>query len=382
MLKLNILYVEDDKDTRESFSDLLEEYCSKLYVAKNGLEGLEIFKNNHIDIVLSDITMPKMNGLEMAEAIFDINENMYIIILSAYSDIHHLQKAINLGINNFLLKPIDIDKLEDSLNKITKQIKNARELEKLNQTLNARVQEEIEKNAKKDVLLLSQSKSSQMGELLSMITHQWRQPLNAISSSSISISLKNQMDTLAKEDINVHTEFLETQTQHMSKIINDFMDFFKPENNKKLFSIKELIHKIKYIIEAQLKYERISLNIIGEDIKIFSYENELSNVILNFISNSVDAFNDLEIDDKKIEISVIDKDNDLIEIIFKDNAGGIKEDKLDKVFDAYFTTKEQGKGTGIGLHMTKRIVNEVLDGDIYVSNVDNGAEFRIIIENS
>ena len=386
MFDLRILYVEDDADTRELFSSLLEEYSTKLYVAEDGLEGLEIYKKHHIDIILTDVSMPKMNGLEMAETILDINNQAYIVILSAYSDSEYLQKAIGIGINNYLLKPINIDKLENVLDKIASQIEtkkqlelHKKEIENLNRTLHKKVKEEIEKNAKKDTLLLSQSKSSQMGELLSMIAHQWRQPLNAISSSTININLKNQMNILTDDDILEHSQFIENQTQNMSNIINDFMDFFKTENDKNNFSIIELLHKINYILDAQLKDKNISLEIVGENIKIYSYEKELANVLLNFISNSVDAFNDVNVDENKIKISVVEKEDKSIAITFKDNAGGIKESNLDKIFDAYFTTKEQGKGTGIGLYMTRRIVYEVLGGEISVSNVDNGAEFKIFI---
>jgi len=187
------------------------------------------------------------------------------------------------------------------------------------------------------------------------------------------------MNILTDDDILEHSQFIENQTQNMSNIINDFMDFFKTENDKNNFSITELLHKINYILNAQLKDKNISLEIVGENIKIYSYEKELANVLLNFISNSVDAFNDVNVDENKIKISVIEKEDKSIEIIFKDNAGGIKESNLDKIFDAYFTTKEQGKGTGIGLYMTRRIVYEVLGGEISVSNVDNGVEFKIFI---
>ena len=389
MFNLTILYVEDDADTRELFSSLLEEYCSKLYVAADGIEGVSIYKEQHIDIVLTDITMPNMNGLEMAETILGINKEAYIVILSAFNDSKYLQSAIDIGINSYLLKPINIDKLENTLGKITSDIEikkqlesQKKEIENLNNMLHKQVKDEIEKNAEKDTLLLSQAKTSQMGELLRMIAHQWRQPLNAISSSSINIDLKNQMNLLTYNDIQEHTNFIEDQTQNMSNIINDFMDFFKPENDKNNFCINELLHKINYILDAQLKNKNISLEIVGENIQIYSYEKELANVLLNFLSNSVDAFNDVNVNKKIIKIIVLEKQDKSMEIIFKDNAGGIKEENIDKIFDVYFTTKEQGKGTGIGLYMTRRIVHEVLGGDISVSNVDNGVEFKILINKS
>jgi len=151
----NILYVEDENDSREFFSQLLQDYCTNLFIAKDGQEGLELYKKNPIDVVLTDITMPKMNGLEMSKKILEIDEDAYIVVLSAYGESDFLHKAIDIGIHNYLLKPIDIEKLEDVLNKINKQLRTSKlqelhtqELKEINQTLHQKVKEEIAKNAK------------------------------------------------------------------------------------------------------------------------------------------------------------------------------------------------------------------------------------------
>jgi signal transduction histidine kinase len=385
-IDLNILYVEDNKHLSDVFTQYLDEFYSNVYTAKNGKDGIKIFDENDIDVVITDIKMPYMDGLEMSKYILEKDENVSIIVTSSFDDSSYLYKAINMGINNYFLKPVDTEKIHKKLLKISlyKQDKinlnrYKNKLEDLNKTLTAKVEEEIKKNKQKDTMMLTQSKSAQMGELLSMIAHQWRQPLNAISADTINIALKNQLKKLSEDDIEKHTKFIEKQTQQMSKTIEDFMNFFKPESEKNEFCVKELLEKINSIVSAQLKSRTISLKLIGEDIKFKSYEKELSNVFLNLISNSRDAYECKPIQNKEITIKVIQKDDGYIEIAYTDNAGGIDEKIIDKVFDPYFTTKEQGKGTGIGLHMTKRIIAEVLKGEVLVQNTQNGAKFTITL---
>jgi len=149
----NILYVEDEHDTRVLFSQILQDYCKNLYVAEDGLEGLEIYKNNQIDVVFTDITMPKMDGLAMAKEILAEDKDAYIIVLSAYNENKYLHDAIDMGIHNYLLKPIELEKLEAILEKINKELKETKiqechtqELKEINDVLHERLKKEIAKN--------------------------------------------------------------------------------------------------------------------------------------------------------------------------------------------------------------------------------------------
>jgi signal transduction histidine kinase len=388
-IDLNVLIVEDNKECRNILNDYLNELCSCVYLSTNPLEAISIFKNKTIDVVITDVHMPQMSGLDMAEEILKTNEEIPIIVISGFDDSKYLYKAINMGIYNYLIKPINPDLLYKKLKRIASRkqdkidLENYKiELETINKNLLDEVQREVQKNKIRDTILFSQAKAAQMGELLNMIAHQWRQPLNAISGSTINLSVRKEIGLLEDNDIFEHVEFVEKQTQHMSQTINDFMNFFKPSKEKNSFCIKELLEKIHTIVDAQLKNKSITLKLIGEEIIFDSYEKELSNVFLNFISNSRDAFESLNIDNKQIIIKVDKKENNEIEIIYQDNAGGIPQDIIEKIFNPYFTTKDQGKGTGIGLYMTKRIVEEVLKGNISVTNIDNGVEFIIKIKTS
>lgn len=386
MNNLNVLYVEDNQDTREMTLLLLEGLCQKVYSGTNGAEGLELFKQHKIDVVLTDITMPELDGLDMSMAIKKLNANIPIVIFSAYSEPEYLFKAIEMGVSNYLMKPIQTPKLEKILKKIAQtkhekeQLKHYKqELEEMNANLKEMVTKEIEKNKLQDTILFSQSKTAQMGEMLSMIAHQWRQPLNIISAAAIKLEIQNNLSQLEQDSTNKMLQLIQAQTQSLSKTIDDFMNFFKADAHKELFTINKLFENITSIVDAQIKSHKISLEFIGENIEIFTYEKELSHVLLNFISNSRDAFEGKE-KPRTIQLSVLQNEHTTT-ILFQDNAGGIEEDKIERVFDAYFTTKEQGKGTGIGLYMSKRIVNEILQGEISVENKHNGCVFKISIPN-
>ncbi|MBN2782434.1 MAG: HAMP domain-containing histidine kinase [Campylobacterales bacterium] len=253
------------------------------------------------------------------------------------------------------------------------------ELEMYKQDLENKIQQAIKKNSEQEHILYQQAKSSQMGQMLSMIAHQWRQPLNAISASSINVSLLNDMDMLDDEKLSEHTNFIQQQTLKMCKTIDDFMNFFKPEKDKNSFSFDSVMEQIFSLIGAQFKSRDIKMiyNVAGVD-TIYSYQKELEHVLINIIANSRDAYENTQNVDKIITIDVKNQNDNLI-IKICDNAGGIEPENLDSIFNPYFTTKEQGKGTGIGLYMTKKIITEVFHGDIRGENIENGACFTLEI---
>jgi signal transduction histidine kinase len=231
-----------------------------------------------------------------------------------------------------------------------------------------------------DAILIQQSKSAQMGEMINMIAHQWRQPLNAISSAVIKLNLQSEMDLLTKEETAKTTQFIEDMTQQMSQTINDFMNFTKPNNKREIVSFNSIFEDIFKIIGTQLKNHNISVNIeIENNVAIFTYKKELEHILINLITNARDALEELGDQEKYINIQVSTKSS-LCVIKISDNAGGIDEDIIDRVFNPYFTTKDSNKGTGLGLYMSKKLLQEHLDGDIFVRNKHNGAEFTIILD--
>ena len=263
---------------------------------------------------------------------------------------------------------------------VKEDIEDKIKIREFNTLLEEKIQQAIEESRKKDELLSHQSKLATIGEMIGIIAHQWKQPLSSLSMRIQAIKIKN---SYAKETID--DEYIESFVsenmeliQFMTKTIDDFRDFFRQDKAKEDFNIINCINKTLNIVKPQLKDARIDLDIKGEDFTTNGLQSEFQQVIVNLISNARDVLIEKEIENKKIKIYTEIKGNKGI-LFIEDNAGGIKEDILDKIFEPYFTTKGVGKGTGIGLYISKTIIEDTMNGELAVSNTKNGACFRIIM---
>lgn len=265
-------------------------------------------------------------------------------------------------------------------------IKREKELLDVNQILEDQVSKEVEKSLKQERTLIQQNKTATMGEMMSAIVHQWKQPLNIISIANSSIQLDLMMDNVNKENLEKQTNNIEKQIAHMNDTMNDFRAFFKP-SLKSEFSIKKVVSDVLQLIGAIYKSNGINLVIdIGEDCKTSGYQSELAQVFINVLNNARDIILEKNSDIKNIVIESKKVDSKVI-IKIKDFAGGIPEEIIGKIFEPYFTTKPDDKGTGIGLDMSKVIVDKV-GGRIYAINENHeldgkkyrGATFIIELE--
>ncbi|NPA73883.1 MAG: HAMP domain-containing histidine kinase [Epsilonproteobacteria bacterium] len=257
---------------------------------------------------------------------------------------------------------------------VSKQIKDSGEY------LYIKVQEEVEKSRLKDRQLLQQSRLAQMGEMLSMIAHQWRQPLTAISAASGSLLLKAKLNKIDNEIVMDSAEKISSYSQYLSSTIDDFRDFFKSNKEKKETNFNILVDSVLSIIETSIKNKNISLRKdLSEKNSFMSYPDELKQVIMNLIKNAEDVLLDKNIQNPTIFIRTYENDESFI-LEVEDNAGGVPQEILSKIFDPYFSTKLEKDGTGLGLYMSKMIVEEHCNGKLLVENGQNGAIFRIVIK--
>ncbi len=251
----------------------------------------------------------------------------------------------------------------------------------INAKLNERIKEAIEKNTLQLQQLQQQSRLAQMGEMIAMIAHQWRQPLTAISATSSSIMLKAKLNKLDNKQAIEMAKKISEYSQHLSSTINDFRDFFKTNKKLTLSNIDELILNTLNIIETSIKNKNI--NIIKvlklKDASIMTYPNELKQVVLNLLKNAEDVILEKDIKNPYIKIKSY-KEGDAFVIEVADNAGGIPEEIMDKIFDPYFSTKTKKDGTGLGLYMSKTIVEEHCGGKLMCRNGKKGAIFKIILK--
>ncbi len=215
--------------------------------------------------------------------------------------------------------------------------------------------------------LLATSRSAAMGEMISMIAHQWRQPLSVITTIMATIKVQKELDILDISTLDSSFSTIEDTVMYLSHTIDDFRDYFKPNKVISNISIKKLIEKSLIFIINEMKFLNISYNEdINEDIFITTYQNELIQCIINIFKNTLDAFKENSFEDKKIDISVKAQSSS-ISLTFEDNAGGIDKDTIQKVFEPYFSTKSKN-GTGLGLYMTKTIIEEHLNGKITITS--------------
>ncbi|MGJ0289109.1 ABC transporter substrate-binding protein [Aliarcobacter cryaerophilus] len=255
------------------------------------------------------------------------------------------------------------------LNKRLKNLVNIKtyRLKLMNKKLATRIKKEIEKHQEKDRILAQQQKMVSMGQMIENIAHQWRQPLSVISTSASGLKLKKQLNILEDEELLKSIDKIVDTAKYLSDTVDDFRYFFKPQKDKTKFSLVKNIEKSLSFLETVLKENSIKVEFEYEDIDITAYETELMQVFINIISNSKDAFIEKKIKDRVIFISIKNFPNRIL-IEIKDNAGGVEDDILDKVFEPYFTTKHQYSGTGIGLYMSNQIIKTHLNGDIFMKN--------------
>ena len=226
---------------------------------------------------------------------------------------------------------------------------------------------ELEKQ-QRDELFYQQSKMAAMGEMLENIAHQWRQPLSVISTAATGAKLQIEMDCLSKDELLSSLTVINASTQYLSTTIDDFRNFFNPSNNKiNEFNISVTFSKTLNLLKAQFAAKDIEIIQNTEEYKISSIENELIQVLINILNNARDALLTIENQKKIIFINTYVKDG-VLSLEIKDNAGGIPEDIIDRIFEPYFTTKHKSQGTGIGLYMSKEIVEKHLNGMLIVSN--------------
>ncbi|WP_419771337.1 MAG: sensor histidine kinase [Candidatus Marinarcus sp.] len=257
--------------------------------------------------------------------------------------------------------------LNDNLENMVHEKTN--ELIKLNENLEQKIKKEVEINRQRDKQLIQQSRFASMGEMIGNIAHQWRQPLSAISSTVSSMQLQRKLNLASNEDIDKSYIDIIKYVDFLSHTIEDFRNFFTQNKTLVQIDILEIMQKAIHITDASYKNQHIEIFQEYEESPLLSFglPNELSQVFLNILTNAKDALCENKIEKKYLKIKAYSTQTDnVIEIC--DNAGGIKEELMDKIFDPYFTTKHQSQGTGIGLYISKDIIEKHLKGFIRASN--------------
>jgi len=272
-------------------------------------------------------------------------------------------------------KELELEELNFNLEKRVQE--QTSQLQQLNHTLEQRIIEEVNKNQQKQKVMFRQSRLASLGQMLANIAHQWRQPLTELNLTLFNM----KKSSLLYRNDEMQKSYLESKNiiKNMSNTIDDFTNFFNPNKEKSLFSPSQSIQEAIQISEKIIKKESIFIKTDFEELMILGISNELTQIMINLIHNSKDAFISNNISQREIQITMKKRDH-FVFISLHDNAGGIKEKHIEKVFEPYFTTKHTSSGTGLGLFMSKMICEQAFNGSIeFENNNNNGVIFTIQI---
>ncbi len=334
-MQINILIVDDIEANLISLEALLDTIDENYNIIKanSGHQALELALNEHIDLIILDIQMPDMDGFEVAQflKLNKITKDIPIIFLTAaFKSKEWVDKGFELGAIDYLIKTID-------------------------------------ENRQKDKQIFESSKMASMGEMIGNIAHQWRQPLSVISTSATGMQLQKEYGMLTDEKMNDMLEKINSSAQFLSKTIDDFRDFIKGDLSIAEFNIAELVEKALIIEEAIIiKYAIKIVKNLEQNLMVNNYSNLFLQCLVNIINNSKDILVTLDEANRFIFITAEEINNQAI-ISIKDSGGGVDKSIMTKIFDAYFTTKHQSQGTGIGLYMTYNMITK-MNGTIEVKN--------------
>ncbi len=374
---LKVLYVEDDPKSREISLSMIGRFFNDIVVAEEGKEGLDKYTKT-IDLVITDINMPKMSGLDMIEAIKGINSNVHCMIITSYDSIDNLIKSIELGVDGFIQKPMTLKYMKKNLLNVLERIYFHKQLDEHQKKLEQKLEIKLKELENKDQLFIKQSKHAAMGEMVDIIAHQWIQPLSLIGMhSDLLYELNEDKDCVDIKDVKETSNKIRKQINHLVDTLSHFRNFFRPHLNMENCNLLNIFNSIDILLKGVLIDNKIKLEInCDEKIVVQANENDLKHIFINLINNAIDQFRINNIKDRKITIDV--KDEDKLTILVKDNAGGIKDEFKDSIFDANFTTKGNNEGTGMGLYMTSLIL-EKYNAAITIDNINGGAVFKVTI---
>jgi len=375
--ELKLLYVEDNKTSREQTIDILKIFFNDIIVGVDGLDAIKKYDENQIDFIITDINMPKIDGLEFITHIRETNRDIPIFILSAYSDTSYFLDSISLSVDGYIIKPIKSEQFIEQIRKEVHKIYMQKELKQYHENLETKVQEQLEELRAKDKMLIQQTKLATMGEMMDIVAHQWKQPISSISMHTSLIYELSEDGVIDKETINKCYEKVTAQVKHMVKTLDDFRVFFRPNHKMEIIKLSTLIDSVLLLLHDDLMKNNINVKIdIPKDIIINVNGSEIKHIFINLLNNARDAFNENKIKEKRIKIkSYLEEEKIFIDTT--DNAGGIPKDIIKNIFNSNFTTKEKSGGTGMGLYMSKFIAKKN-GAKIDAINIDGGVCFRLI----
>jgi len=423
---MNVLIVEDSTNARKLLRITFEHYGCTVVEAQDGQEGFDLAARHKPNLIISDALMPRMDGFQLLRALKAdpaLKSIPFIFYSSTYTGEKEAELALSLGAEAFVAKPIEPEKLWEKTCAImnewearqrepahppidesdeqylreysrivaTKLEEKVSELEEaltlrkqaeeqllsLNAELEQRVAREVEKNQEKDRIMAHQARLAAMGEMLRNIAHQWRQPLNNISLIVQNLQIEFEDGVLTAASCSEYVQECIKFVTYMSSTIDNFRAFYQPDCGRQLFDLYHTVTEAISLVREELESHAISITLVEEcDSVINGYKKEFSQALLNIIQNAKEAILSRQPPLPFVEIVCSQNEGSAL-VTVRDNGGGIPSELIDKIFDPYFTTKFMSQGTGVGLYMSKMIIEKHMGGRLSVTNNAAGAEVTI-----
>ena len=406
-----ILLIDDSIVIQEELKELLKNRYYKVQVVSNLTDAERILNEMQIDLILLDLELSHENGMDFLQRnnneIINIKK-IPVLVVSGNVDSSTIRDSIKEGAVDILTKPYVLEEIvlkidfwtdykrkEDEIRNNTKSLKDKNTLleeqkiiiEEQNKKLENKIELEKKINEQKEELLVQQSKMASMGQMLENIIHQWKQPLSAISTGVCGIKIEKELETLNDESLDESLDNITRIVNFLAKTLDDFRDYLKPNRKRIIFNIDENIDKSVLLLASQFKIESVEIIKNVSNLSAFGFKNDFIQAFLNILNNSKDALKQTNKQRKLILIDIKSINDTTVEIKIKDNAGGIPLDVIDRIFEARFTTKTESQGSGIGLYMTKEMIEKHMLGKLEAVNtqyeyeglVYKGAEFTICL---
>ncbi|MCF6309280.1 MAG: hybrid sensor histidine kinase/response regulator [Sulfurimonas sp.] len=357
----SILIIDDNKtDMLLLKSILVEEGYKSIYTAESAKEAYQILETNMITAILLDVSMPEIDGIEACQTIRKIyrHKTTPIIMITADSSDETLKRSFDAGANDFVTKPINLVNLNS-------RIKN------------------IILHKEKDKMIQDQISSAAVNEIIEVITHQWKQPLADISKRVLKIKDAYQLGKIDKYIFEENIDKIDKDAHELSKAIDEVKTLSNIDKKTSTVAINILVKYALNIIKKSYKNRKISLQMKEDENlkKILMLPNEFVRVLLNILINSQEAFLQNKNKQTKTVQIIISQDDIYTKIVIRDNAGGINDENISKIFNPFFTTKNKKNSTGLGLYYCKQIIEQHQGGKLSIYSNNNITEVSIKLLN-
>lgn len=365
--ELRLLIVEDSEDDSTLLvRELRKGGFEPSYTRVESLRHLEAALDaGPWDAVISDFNLPGFNGLDALRLVQSRGQDIPFILVSGTIGEEKAVEAMKAGAHDYIMKG-RYSRLAPAMERELREAANRGEQRRGMEALQ-----------EKEQLLMHQSRLAAMGEMINSIAHQWRQPLNSLTLFVQLLKEDNEDGRLSGEFVDSSVDQIMSQIAYMTQTIDDFRNFFRPDQEMKQFNLLEKIRKTLVLVGDSFKASYITVETEAEeDLIVTGYPKEYCQVLLNILNNARDALTERKISSPLIKIRLFREGEKSVATI-SDNAGGIPDTIIDRIFEPYFTTKDVTKGTGIGLHISRTIIEKRMNGRISARNTDHGAEFRI-----